>query len=74
MEFKARGTIRVETKWCYLAFLEGQFLYKIQDKWQKRRDEKKLENIKALPYFKGVTKNTHLRIIKAIRLQWVELN
>lgn len=73
-DFMAKETIRVETKWCYLAFLEGPSIYYCLDKQKQKKGERRLEIVRALPFFKGVTRNTHMRIGKAIVPQWQELN
>ena len=58
----AIGTIRVETKSCQLAYLEPSSLYAIMHKHKIKKDEKMLAIVRSLPYFKGITRNTAMRV------------
>lgn len=59
---KSSGSIRVESKMCYLAHITPGHLYKIMSKQKARKDEKMLSIVRSLPYFKGVTRNTAIKI------------
>ena len=59
---KSIGTIRVETKLCHLAYLDPIDLAFVINKQRLKKEEKMLNIVKSLPYFKGVTRNTALRI------------
>ena len=59
---KAFGTIRVESKKCHLAYLDPASMYLLMNKQKLKKEEKMLQIVRSLPYFKGVTRNTAIRI------------
>ena len=59
---KASGTIRVETKQCLMAYLSPGNLYIVMKKHRLKKEEKMLQIVRQLPYFKGVTRNTAVKI------------
>lgn len=59
---KSQGSIRCETKMCYLATLTPSNLYVVMSKQKLRKEEKMLSIVRSLPYFKGVTRNTAMKI------------
>ena len=58
----AQGTIRVETKVCYMAYLDPKNYEFVMNKHKAKKEEKLLNIVRNLPYFKGVTRNTALKI------------
>lgn len=47
---------------CYLATLTPSNLYVVMSKQKLRKEEKMLSIVRSLPYFKGVTRNTAMKI------------
>ena len=47
----AKGTIRVETKLCYIAYLDEKCLHNVIKKHITKKEERKLDTVRALPYF-----------------------
>ena len=64
----------METKLCYIAYLDEKCLHTVIKKHVTKKEEKKLDTVRALPYFQGVTRNTHKRIISALQPQIIEMN
>lgn len=50
------------TKQCQLAYLEQSDLEFLMQKNKQKKDEKMLNIVRNLPYFKGVTRNTAMKI------------
>ena len=50
------------TKFCYLAYLDAENYEFIMNKHKAKKEEKLLNIVRNLPYFKGVTRNTALKI------------
>ena len=70
----AKGTIRVETKLCHVAYLDEKCLHNVIKKHTLKKEEKKLDTVKSLPYFKGVTRNTRKKIVNALEPRIIEMN
>ena len=71
---KALGTIRVETMLVYAAYLDPPSLYAIMHKHRQRKEEKMLNIVRSLPYFKGITRNTALKVSQLLEKQRPVLN
>ena len=70
----ALNTIRVESKLCLLAYLDPASVFFIMEKHRLKKEEKMLNIIRSLPYFKGITRNTAIKVSKFLEKQKPALN
>ena len=67
-------TLRTETKICHFAYLDAGSMLQLMTRHSQKKEEKMLNIVRSLPYFKGITRNTALRVSKFLEKQNPILN
>ena len=70
----SKCTVRVETQLCQFGYLDPGSLLFIMTRHSQRKEEKMLNIVRNLPYFKGITRSTALRVSKFLEKQNPVLN
>ena len=70
----AEATIRVESKVCHFAYLDPASVLFVMEKHRMKKEEKMLNIVRSLPYFKGITRNTAIKVSKFLEKQKPALN